>query len=233
MRPEYLVVATLVLLTLAYLYHRQHKDKQPAYYAPLMSWPAVPIPDERATNYNVALYGDSISAVSKLDVQLKRWVDASYQFFNRAIAGSCLTDLINPYMGLLALGDQIRSEVAGIVVNNYGRNDAFFNRMPAVFMLQLQTFVNAARESGKVPVLCSLTAEFYLNKDARERAIVFDTIIHDVALNMNVHYIDMHAVEASYNDTLDGVHPTTDLRQRYDEHIFQYLDSHVRGPLAA
>lgn len=221
MHPAYIEILLVVIAALSILLIWNWRSKaSTGPVGPLTSQLPQPIPTERAKVPGVSLYGDSISVTSELGQSIPG-------FTNKAIAGSCLTDLTTAYFGLLPWLDEIRSNPAGVIISNYGRNDAAFGRATSMVYAMLQAFVNTAREMGKVPVLCSLTAEFYHSSELRDKAAAVDGVIYAVANQMNVHYIDMHAVEADEADTIDGVHPTTGYRLRLDEHIRQYLEANV------
>ncbi|MNU19463.1 hypothetical protein D3C71_76900 [compost metagenome] len=162
------------------------------------------------------MYGDSITVPSDLAAKLPQAVVT-----NMAVAGTCLTDLIN------IIVSQIPSLDADIVFSRYGINDSNMNRDPAAFVAAIAAFVNTTRAAGKIPVLGSLTkwSGYFqgFTFDMIPRWQFFNGLIAQSASNMGVHFIDVTSVPATVfpwpGDTSDGLHPDPAYRDRCDVYI--------------
>lgn len=180
-----------------------------------------PLSSEKAAAKSVSLYGDSISAASHLENYL-----TPVWFKNWAVAGSCLADTINAIGEMKAWPQQLVDDHSAVLICRYGRNDAAFNRNLVIFKNLLRLFVQASRDAGKVPVLCSLTHEIFTDKKARERWVQYNDAIREVAGLMGVHFIDVSAIPFDVSELPDRVHPAPSYSERVDMIIAKFLEDH-------
>jgi hypothetical protein len=179
-----------------------------------------PVSNEKASAKSLSLYGDSISISSALQYLLP-----DVAFTNWAVAGSKLVDMVSntPPGNLQSLGVQLRADASAVLLCRYGRNDAAFSTDPAIFRTLLQAFVSIARDTGKVPVLCSLAQELFTDRKAKRRWLEINDTIKMVASTMGVHFIDLSAVPFVPAELPDNVHPNGPYSTRMDTFIQKFL----------
>lgn len=220
----WLLVAATIIAILGFVYWKKHQQTFTPYAGPR------PQSNEKAVSKSLSQYGDSISVPSRLG-ELMPYI----WFKNWAVAGTCLTDLLNPIVVnnvelVRPLEQQIPDDSASVLLMRYGRNDAAFSRSLPVFKAMLLGFVQLSREMGKVPVLCSLTNENFTDKKAKQRWLAYNNTILEIAGTTGTHFIDLSVVPYASYELPDNVHPDAAYNARLDTAIVKYFEDYKIFP---
>lgn len=169
----------------------------------------------------IALWGDSITAASNLGPRV-----TPHPVQNNAVAGTMLTQVVATVLA------QVQASSANIAICRYGVNDAIFGANPDAFSVALNQFIATARNSGKTPVLTTLTlfsggfpgftaAMIYAWQEINNRII---TAAQTYGVNLiNIRDGVPAAVFPPPGDTPDGLHPNQAYYDRIDDYIAQQL----------